>query len=196
MTQLAVVLLALTALAADKEVADTTKTAPARVTITAELACLHCTFGEGDHCAVCLKLDDKTPVVLAGKSATQFEDERLSRKVLVAEGTLSIGPDKRLLLTSGNAHLYTDQDKGKAPQNTQVLAVGSPCCGHCDLKLCDECTLAIVNAAFPIVLDGKLATKHAEEAQEAKEVSVRGKLFLDKRGVLRLDANAVEVRKK
>src|SRR6266581_2267465 len=106
MTQLAVLLLALTTPAVDQGTTDAAKTAaPARVTITAELACLHCTFGEGDHCAVCLKVDDQTPVVLEGKAAQQFEEARLSKKVLVAEGTLSVDKDKRLVLTSDNAHL-------------------------------------------------------------------------------------------
>jgi hypothetical protein len=39
--------------AADKPAPPT-----AKATVTAEVACLHCTFGEGDGCAVCLKLDE------------------------------------------------------------------------------------------------------------------------------------------
>jgi hypothetical protein len=194
MTQVAVLLLALAAPAADKEAPQEQKASPsARVTITAALACLHCTFGEGESCAVCLKLDDKTPVVLAGQVAKQFEEDRLSGKVVVVEGILALGKDKRLLLTSSNARLHSDKDKGKAPELGQARAVGAPCCGHCDLKLCDECTLAIVNARFPIVLDGKLAMQHADGIPEGKQVIVTGRPFVDKRGILRLEAKQVEL---
>ena len=75
---------------------------PARVTVTAETACLHCTFGEGEHCALCLKLDDKTPVLLDGKAARPFFASRLDGKVVVAEGTLALSKDKRLMLTCDN----------------------------------------------------------------------------------------------
>src|SRR5262249_32613521 len=101
MNAFAVLLLGLAASAADK---DENPPAPsARATVTAEIACLHCTFGEGDGCAVCLKIDDKTPVLLAGKAAQQFADDRLSKKVLVVEGTLTLNKDKRLVLTSDDA---------------------------------------------------------------------------------------------
>src|SRR5437588_3418090 len=111
MTWFAATLLALAAPAADKDA----KPAPAKVTITAELACLHCTFGEGDSCAVCLKIDDKTPVLLTGKAAKEFEPLRLEKKVLVAAGTLTVNKDKRLVLTLDKAHLFTDKDRQTAP---------------------------------------------------------------------------------
>jgi hypothetical protein len=189
----ALALLCLGLVAAD-DAAKTDK-APAKVTITAELACLHCTFGEGDNCAVCLKIDDKTPVLLEGKAAEPFFKDRLDKKVVVAEGTLSRNKDKRLVLTTANAHEYTDKDKGKAPEKGQTRVEGKACCGHCDLGLCDECTLAIKNASAPIVLDGKLAAKHAEEGKEAKPVTATGQLFLDAKGLLRLDAKSVELGK-
>jgi hypothetical protein len=72
----------------------------AKVTVTAPLACLHCTFGEGDSCAVCLKLDDKTPLVLAGKAAKELFEFRLSKKVVTLEGALSLTKEKRMQLTS------------------------------------------------------------------------------------------------
>src|SRR5437763_16427319 len=97
-------------IAADKPVPPAAKT-----TVTAELACLHCTFGEGDGCAVCLKVDDKTPVLLAGKVARQFEEMRLSKKVVVVEGVLSLDKNKHLVLTGDSGRLYTDKDKGKCP---------------------------------------------------------------------------------
>jgi hypothetical protein len=156
---------------------------------------MHCTFGEGDHCAVCLKLDDKTPVLLAGKTAKQFEEDRLSGKVVVIEGTLSLNKDKRLVLTSDAGRFFTDADRNKAPAKGEVRVVGLACCGKCDLGLCDECTLAIKNAGNPIVLDGKLAAQHAEEGKEAKQATVTGKLFLDKRGLIRVEAKKVEVKK-
>ncbi len=190
MTQLVCLLLAVTTSADGKE---TKKPAPpARVVITAELACLHCTFGEGDSCAVCLKLDDKTPVLLAGKAAKEFEEMRLDRKVLVAEGTLSINKDKRLVLTSNSAHLYTDKDKGKVPEKGQARVTGASCCGKCDLELCDQCAVAIKNGTFPIVLDGKLAMQHVKEGKDAKLVTATGKVFIDKRGLLRLEALKLE----
>src|SRR5262245_59427073 len=104
MTQFAVLLLSLAAGADDAK----KPVPPARVTLTAELACTHCTFGEGDTCAVCLKIDDKTPVLLAGKTAKQFSDESLTKKVVVIEGVLSVNKDKRLVLTSDEGRFYTD----------------------------------------------------------------------------------------
>jgi hypothetical protein len=195
MTQLAVLLLTLAAPTADDAKKPVVPPA-ARVTITAELACLHCTYGQGDGCAVCLNLGEKTPVLLAGKAAKQFEDERLSNKVVVAEGTLSLNKDKRLVLTSDNAHVYTDKDKGKAPDKGLVRVAGNACCAKCNLELCDECTVAIKNAALPIVLDGKLAAQHAMEGKEPQPSTAVGKLFLDKKGLLRLDATKFEMNKK
>ena len=56
---------------------DTKKSSPsARATVTAELACLHCEFGQGDSCAACLKIDDKTPIVLEGKVAKDLLKQR------------------------------------------------------------------------------------------------------------------------
>jgi hypothetical protein len=171
------------------------KEAPARVTLTAELACLHCTFGEGDGCAVCLKLDDRTPILLAGKVAKQFEKDNLSKKVVVIEGVLSV-KDRKLLLTADAGRFGTDADKDRAPAKGQARVVGQPCCGMCDLMLCDACILAIRNAAFPLVLDGKLAFQHAEQGKEAKSVTTSGTLFLDKTGLLRLRAASVTLEKK
>ncbi len=194
MNTLAVLALSLAVGAADKkEAPKPSKPAPARVTITAELACLHCTFGEGDGCAVCLKVDDKTPVLLAGKAAEQFMKDRLKRKVVVVEGTLSLNKDKRLVLTSAGGHYYTDTDKGKAPARGEARVAGTACCGSCDLAVCDECTVAVVNAGFPLVLNGKLAAQHAEGRPPIKAV---GKLFVDKRGLIRLEARTVDLGKK
>jgi hypothetical protein len=164
----------------------------ARVTVTAELACLHCTFGEGDGCAVCLKIDAKTPVLLAGKAAKQLEEMRLSKKVVVVTGTLTLNKDKRLVLAGDDARLFADGDKGKAPAKGQARVEGLPACGSCDLKLCDECTLAVVNGPAPIILDGKLAREHAEGA---RAVTALGRLYLDKRGLVRLDASKVNLEK-
>jgi hypothetical protein len=194
MSTLALLCLVLTP--TDDAKADQAKTSPpAKVTITAELACLHCTFGEGDECAVCLKLDDKTPVLLEGKAAEPFFKDRLKKKVVVADGTLTRNKDKRLVLALAGAHEFTDKDKGKAPEKGQTRIEGQACCGHCDLGLCDECTLALRNGSLPIVLDGKLATQHAEEGKEARGVQATGQLFTDKRGLLRLDAKSVELEK-
>jgi hypothetical protein len=192
MIRLALILLAATAVADDKK-----PTPPAaQVVITAELACLHCTFGEGEGCAVCLKLDDRMPVMLAGKTAKQFAEDRLGKKLVVVEGTLTLDKDQRLLLTSDQGRFFTDADKGKAPARGETRVVGDACCGRCDLGLCEECALAIVNSTRPVVLDGKLALQHAEQGKEAQTVTAVGRLFLDKRGVLRLDATRVELKKK
>lgn len=194
MMQLIAVVLLLAAPAEDKK---PEKAPPAaRATITAELACMHCTFGEGERCAVCLKLDDKTPVLLAGKTAKQFEDDRLTKKVVVIEGVLSRTKEGSVVLTSDQGRFFTDKDKGKVPEKGEAWVVGDACCGRCDLGLCEECALAVKNAFAPIVLDGKLAAQHAEEGKEAKTVTATGRLFLDKRGVLRLDAKKVELKKK
>lgn len=190
MTRLVPLLLILAAPAAADEAKKPTPSTAARVTVTAELACLHCTFGEGDGCAVCLKLDAKTPLLLAGKAAKQFEAMRLSKKAVVARGTLALDKNKRLVLTSDEARLATDKDSAAAPPRGQVRVEGTPVCGSCDLKLCDECTLAVANGAAPIILDGKLARDHAEGA---KGITVVGRVFVDRRGLLRLDATKVDL---
>jgi hypothetical protein len=168
---------------------------PARVTVTAETACLHCTFGEGEHCALCLKLDDKTPVLLDGKAAKPFFASRLDGKVVVAEGTLALSKDKRLVLTCDNVHAWTDKDKGKAPAKGKVRVAGTAVCGQCDLGVCDECTLAVANGSLPVVLDGKLAAGHAE-AKDAQALTAVGTLFRDKPGLLRLRADSADLKKK
>ena len=157
---------------------------------------MHCTFGEGVACAVCLKIDAKTPLVLAGKAAKQWHEERLSKKVLVATGKLSVNKDKRLVLTSDDAKLLVDKDKAKAPAKGQARLEGNSCCGRCNLAVCDDCTLAIRNGEYPVVVDGKLAAQHAEEGKEAKKVIVLGRLFLDDKELLRLNAVKVEWPKK
>ncbi len=168
---------------------------PARVTVTAATACLHCSFGEGDDCALCLKLDDMTPVLLDGKAAKPFFASRLDGKVVVAEGTLALSKDKRLVLTCDNVHAFSDKDRGKAPEKGRVRVAGAACCGSCDLGVCDECTLAVGNGALPVVLDGKLAAGHAE-AKEGQTLTAVGTLFRDKRGLLRLRADSVDLKKK
>ena len=193
MSSLAIVLLA--ALPGADQKAAKPAGPPARVTVTAETACLHCSFGEGDDCALCLKLDDKTPVLLEGKAAKPFFEGRLERKVVVAEGTLALSKDKRLVLTCDNVHARSDKDKGKAPDKGKVRVAGTACCGSCDLGVCDECTLSVANGAVPVVLDGKLAAGHAE-AKEGQTLTAVGKLFRDRRGLLRLQAESVDRRKK
>lgn len=168
---------------------------PARVTVTATTACLHCTFGEGEHCALCLKLDDKTPVLLDGKAAKPFFASRLDGKVVVAEGTLALSKDKRLVLTCDNVHAWGDKDKGKAPEKGKVRVAGTAVCGQCDLGVCDACTRAVANGALPVVLDGKLAAGHAE-AKDAQALTAVGTLFRDKRGLLRLRADSADLKKK
>jgi hypothetical protein len=192
MTSLTLVLLAALP-GADQKAPAKPAAPPARVTVTAETACLHCTFGEGDDCALCLKLDDKTPVLLDGKAARPFFEGRLERKVVVAEGTLALSKDKRLVLTCDNVHAWGDKDKGKAPEKGKVRVAGTACCGQCDLGVCDECTLAVGNGALPVVLDGKLAAGHAE-AKDGQTLTAVGKLFRDKRGLLRLQAESVDVK--
>lgn len=191
MTALAV-LLALTAAPDDK---PTEKAAPTKVTVVAETACLHCSFGIGDDCVLCLKIDDKTPLVLDGKAAKAFHEDRLEKKLIVVEGTLIQRKDKVFVLTCDTARVVTDKDKGKLPEKGQAWVAGALCCGKCDLELCDECTLAVKNGKHSIVLDGKLARDHAEE-NKGKKGTAWGKLFVDKRGLIRLDATKVETEKK
>jgi hypothetical protein len=167
--------------------ADVPKTPPpAKVAITAAIACLHCDYGEGDGCAACLKIDDATPVKLAGKVAANLQEERFSKKVVTIEGTLVV-KDGRLLLTADRSRPFDEQNPGDAPAKGTARIAGTACCGSCDLKLCEECTLAVVNGTAPVVLDGKLAAQHAELA-EARALVAEGRPFVDKRGVVRLAA--------
>jgi|SRR6516225_729635 hypothetical protein len=90
----------LLALSVAAEKPEPMRTPPAKVTVTAQLACLHCDFGEGEECASCLKLDEKTPLVLTGKAAKELFEQRFSKKVVTIEGTLSLTKEKRMQLTS------------------------------------------------------------------------------------------------
>ena len=47
-----------------------------------------------------------------------------------------------------------------------------------------------MNGTSPIVLNGKLAKDHADDA---KAVTVLGRPYLDKRGLLRVDATKVDL---
>lgn len=192
MTPLTMLLMGLALAGADK---DAKTVSAAKVTATAELACLHCTFGQGDHCAVCLKLDDKTPLILEGNAAKPFMEQRFSAKVVVAAGTLSLNKDKRLVLTTTDVHAFGDKDKGKAPAKGLVRVTNKACCGHCDLGVVDSCTLAVQNAKAPVVLDGKLAHKYEVESKQNKTVTVTGKLSVDSHGLVRLDAQKVDFAK-
>jgi hypothetical protein len=74
--------------------------APAKAAITAPLACLHCSYGIGEDCAACLKLDDKTPILISGKAAAALLPHRFSKQVITLEGTLSVTKDKQIQLTT------------------------------------------------------------------------------------------------
>jgi len=171
---------------------DKSAPAKAKVVITAELVCAHCDFGIGDDCAAALRLDKTTPVLLAGKAAKQFEDKRFDEKVVVMEGTLTLNKNKQLVLTADKGAFLSPADKS-APAKGTARVEGIPVCGSCDLMLCDECTLAVANAATPIILDGKLATQH--KAVDNKSVTVSGQFYVDKRGLIRLTATKVDLRK-
>jgi hypothetical protein len=147
---------------------------PAKVAVTAQLGCLHCDFGEGDECAVCLKINELTPVMLAGKAGKDLAEDRLSRKVVVIDGVLTLNKDKRLVLTGDRFQLLTGTDAEKAPKG-QARIVGTAC--------------------FPIILDGKLADQHAH-AEEQQTLTAEGRLFVDKKGLVRLEATKATLSKK
>lgn len=170
------------------------KTPPAaKVAVTAELVCAHCDLGLGDDCAPALKVDKKTAIFLAGKPAKEFEDKRFDQKFLVAEGALALDKKKQMVLTLDKASFWKEGDTS-APAKGTARATGTPVCGSCDLMICDECTLAVANGAAPIILDGKLATQH--KAEDAKAVTVLGQFYVDKNGLLRLNATKVDLEKK
>ena len=160
----------------------------AKVVITAEAACLHCHFGIGESCAVALKVDDKTPIVLEGKPAGDLFKARFKKQVFVVEGTLAL-KDKQMVLTAASCRPYDDKEKDKVPTKGLAYLQGPAICGKCDLSLCDSCTLAVKNGKSPILLDGELAQDHAEGKGT---LLVTGKLFVDKRGLLRVEAKKVE----
>jgi hypothetical protein len=144
---------------------------PAKVTITAETACGHCTFGFGDSCALCLKLDDVTPIILEGKASEEFFDSRLSGTLLIVEGTLSVNKDKRLVLKADKARAFADKDKGKAPNKGEACIEGD--------VVSVKGAPAIRNGDYPIALAGK----HTE----GKPATLTGVLAIDKEGKLRLE---------
>lgn len=190
MTSLATLLLGLAVLGADKDVKEEIKKAqPAKVTVTADLVCLHCAFGVGDGCCAALKLDDKTPIRLTGKQADELENERFGKKVYVINGTLTVGKDKVLTLAVDSARVFTDKDKELAPTKGEVRISGTSACGHCDLKITDSCRVALKNADFPILLDGKEAEKCEADG---KLYTATGKLSLNKAGVVQLEIRKLE----
>jgi hypothetical protein len=185
-------ILALFLVAAPLAVQDEKQPAPATATITADLGCLKCDLGTSKTCAAALLPDKKTPVVIAGKLAKDFEKYRCDKKVLTATGTLSRGADRQLVLTGDNGEFHTADNK-KAPPKGAARVAGTPICGSCDLQVCDECTLAIANGKAPIILDGKFAKDHASDY---RSIIATGRLYIDQRGLLRLDAARVEKTKK
>jgi hypothetical protein len=173
------------------EPAKENKAPSARIVVTAEAACLHCTFGEGESCAVCLKIDDKTPILLEGKPAEDLFKIRLRKQVHVVEGTLKL-KDKKMILVAEKSRPYDEKEKDKAPAKGLAYLQGPAICGRCDLSLCDECTLAVKNGDTPIILQGELAADHAPGKGT---LLVTGKLYVDDRGLLRILAKKVDTKK-
>jgi hypothetical protein len=167
MQVITILLVALTAQAGAKKAQDT-----AKITITAETACGHCTFGFGDSCALCLKLDDVTPILLEGKPTEEFFDSRLNSTLIVVEGILSVNKDKRLVLKADKARAYTEKEKGKAPNKGEAHVEGE--------VIAFNAKSAIRNGDHPIVL--------AVKETEGKSATMTGILAIDKDGKLRLDA--------
>jgi hypothetical protein len=162
---------------------------PAKVVVTAEAACLHCHFGTGDACAVCLKLDDKTPLVVEGKAAEELFKVRMKKPTYVVEGVLKL-KDKQMILVAEKCMPFEEKSKEKVPGKGLAYLEGPAICGMCDLSLCDECTLAFRNEKTPIILDGELARDHAGGKGT---IGVTGKLQVDKNGRLRVVASKVDV---
>jgi hypothetical protein len=159
--------------------AEPAKPAPAKVTITAEVACAHCAFGiesEGG-CAPCLKLDDKTPVILKGKISEPLLKARFDKKVFVVEGTLSVNKEKVLVLDLSAARERTDADKGKAPDAGQARLTGT--------VTPKDGGLTLQNGTTPVTVESKVAPT------EEKPVTVTGKLGV-KDGKPRLEASSLE----
>jgi len=163
--------------------------APAKVTVTGEVACLHCHFGQGNGCAPALRLDDKTPLPVLGKAAEVLAPVTFKKRVAAVEGALELR-EKQMVLSAGAAKLLDE----KEPRPARAVAVveGKPICGRCDLAVCEECTLAVKNGKSPIILDGSKALDHAEDLSW---IGVTGHLKVDARGLLRIDAAKVEKKK-
>jgi hypothetical protein len=176
MTSLAL-LLALGAPAADTPA----KPAAAKVTITAELVCQHCTFGieDRDGCGACLKLDEKTPVLLNGKIADDLLKARFDKKIYVAEGTLSIDKQKRMVLTLSGARERTDADKGKVPEPGQARVIGT-------VQTTND-TVIIQNGDTPVTVE----TKAAAPKEGSPPVAAVGKLSV-KDGKLRVESTTLQ----
>jgi hypothetical protein len=190
----ALLILALTLPGADKDAKDTKEPAktfpPAKVIVTGELACLHCSFGVGETCCSAIKIDEKTPVQLTGKVAEELKKDRFDKKTVVAEGTLTVGKDKILVLAVDKAHFLSEKEKAPPAGEAQVTGVSA--CASCDLKLTSDCKVAFRNGTNPILLDGKLSEKCAEGG---KTFIATGKLSVDKDGHVRLDAKTLEAEK-
>jgi hypothetical protein len=156
--------------------AEPVKPVPAKVTMTAEVVCGHCSFGiesEGG-CFAALKLDDKTPVILKGKASEPLARATFDKKIFVVEGTLSLNKDKRMVLTLTSARERTDADKEKAPAAGTVRINGTV-----ESK---DGSLTIQNGEVPLALgDGKFAKPEANTLVEAagKVVVKDGKVTLD-----------------
>jgi hypothetical protein len=196
MTPFATLLLSLAALGADADAKDVKeeikKAQPAKVTVTAEVACLHCSFGVGDSCCAALKIDDKTPIRLTGKQAEELEKERFGKKTYVVNGTLSVGKDKVLTLAVDSARLFGDADKDLAPAKGEVRITGTSACGHCDLKIAESCQVALKNGDFPVLLTGKDAEKCESDG---KTYTATGKVSLSKTGIVQLEIKKLETAK-
>lgn len=179
--------------AAVAEPAKDDKPKTAKVVVTAEVACMHCEFGEGESCATALKLDAKTPLLLEGQAAKDLFKIRFKKATAVVEGTLKLKDKQMVLVADKSRVLEPDKDKGdkekdQAKAKGNVYVVGDAICGRCDLAVCQECTLAVRNGTTSIILQGPLAGDHAEGKGV---IGVTGKLQIEN-GLIRLHASKVE----
>jgi hypothetical protein len=174
--------------------------APARVAVRATVAqFVVAQFGEDFDIQAAVNVDglgrlsiDLGRTSQAAKEAREQVDQaRKTGAGIVAEGKLRLEGD-RLVLTADKFRA-ADAEKDRALPLGGVIVEGQAICGMCDLMKCSECTLAVTNGAAPVILDGKLAKRHAEGLGV---IVATGKLRLQKDGLIRLDADKVEEKKK
>jgi hypothetical protein len=163
----------------------------AKAVVTAEVAPAKTPKGQTEAARLVLRINDKTEVLLDLSKVKDTPAVRQPGGVVTVTGVLTLD-GKQAVLTAESVKVFDGKDK--APAKGVTYLEGDAICGKCDLAKCDVCTLAVKNAAAPVILDGDLAQDHADGKGP---IGVWGRLFVDDRGLLRIEATkVVELTKK
>lgn len=124
-----------------------------------------------------------------GRLVVEGPDVQTGLFRLWAEGMLATKGKKRLVLLADSVTPLGEKNKASFPPVGKATVEGKAVCGKKDLKLADAPTLSVLNGALPVVLSGM---KARADAAGKGVIRATGKLSVDKKYLLRLDAEKLE----